>query len=117
MNRLILPLLLAALVAGCDKPATPQVAAPGTSSTADTGYREPNPLLNLPPEQFKTVLGDCAYKVFVATQHPDDATRKQCYSDIRTRLKAAVNQEITDHEFENPYIPQRVKHEQDEHRM
>ncbi|SMC28300.1 hypothetical protein SAMN02745857_03202 [Andreprevotia lacus DSM 23236] len=106
MNRLALPLMALALalaLTGCDEPPAPAKPA---QPVVEVG----NPILNLPRDQFKTVLGDCGDALY-AGKSADEATRTRCYGEIRGRLKSANQPEASDAQLGSPVISERWKFE------
>ncbi|BCL75517.1 hypothetical protein JHS3_12530 [Jeongeupia sp. HS-3] len=101
------------LLSGCEPapiaPDTPRTAA--ASSVANAALqrmdeqRAKNPLLNVPPQVFLEVIGDCGEKLFGST--PDAGAAPTCLASIRAAASKAGLGEISDAQMAEPYIAER----------
>ncbi|WP_432720880.1 hypothetical protein R0381_002859 [Jeongeupia wiesaeckerbachi] len=104
-----------ALLAGCEPApvapggaSAPSVAvAPTPTHTADD--RATNPLLNVPPDVFMSVIGDCGNKLFGSK--PEGGATIDCLAAIRTAASKAGLGELSDIQLADPYISERWRSE------
>lgn len=99
----ILALSLSVLLAACGESAPqPTVAPPVESASTDPKYQ--NPLLNLPPEQFTEVLGECG-KVLYQASAPTDT---KCREDVKARA-AQKGVTLSDANLDEPLVHDRYQ--------
>ncbi|AOX99647.1 hypothetical protein [Jeongeupia sp. USM3] len=104
-----------ALLTGCEPaPVAPKVASPVAEAPAaqpanTTEARHANPLLNVPPDVFMTVIGDCGDKLFGSK--PDASATQDCMAAIRAAASQAGLGDISDIQLADPYIGERWRSE------
>ncbi|MBM3114667.1 hypothetical protein [Jeongeupia naejangsanensis] len=115
MIRYLPALAVLALLAGCEPaPVVPGAASTPSVATAPTPVhnaddRASNPLLNVPPDAFMSVIGDCGNKLF--GKKPDGSATIDCLAEIRASARKAGLGEISDIQLADPYISERWRSE------
>ncbi|GHD63531.1 hypothetical protein [Jeongeupia chitinilytica] len=108
-------LAIVALLAGCEPaPVAPKVASTpvAVAPQAAVGVSEErahNPLLNVPPDVFMGVIGECGNKLFGSK--PDAGAAKGCLASIREAARKAGLGEVSDIQLADPYIAERWRGE------